>query len=121
MEFDKNRPIYLQILEDFENKISSGKWESGDKIDSVRNLSKEYEVNPNTVQRALQELERENLAESKKTAGRFVTENTKLIEKLSNKAFYENMDEFIEKSKALNVEKKTALKKLDDYWEDNND
>ncbi len=83
MEFDNDRPIYLQILEDFKSKISSGVWKAGEKIDSVRNLAKDYEVNPNTVQRALSELERDGLCKSQRTAGRFVTDDGDLIKSLS--------------------------------------
>lgn len=121
MEFDNKRPIYLQILEDFKLKISSGKWKSGEKIDTVRNLAKIYEVNPNTVQRALQELEREGLAESRRTSGRFVTDDKKNINKLSDAAFKKACDNFIERSKALKMKKKDAMDKLDNYWEEEND
>ena len=87
MDFDNNRPIYIQLLEDFKIKISTGEWEAGDKIDSVRNLATDYKVNPNTIQRALAELEREGLCESQRTIGRFVTEDEKKIKSLSNRAF----------------------------------
>ena len=53
MDFDNSRPIYLQLLEEFKLKISTGEWGPGAKIDSVRNLASKYEVNPNTVQKAL--------------------------------------------------------------------
>jgi GntR family transcriptional regulator len=121
LEFDNQRPIYLQILEDFKLKISNGKRKSGEKIDSVRNLAKEYEVNPNTVQRALQELEREGLCESQRTLGRFVTDNEKLIKSLGSESFELAMDEFIEKSKALKIGKTRALEKLDSYREEKDD
>ena len=121
MEFDNDRPIYLQLLEDFKVKISSGKWKSGQKIDSVRNLAHSYQVNPNTVQRALQELEREGLCESMRTMGRFVTEDKNLINKLKDDAFGKACDEFIEKSQALKIGKNEAIEKLDQYWEEVND
>ena len=109
MEFDNDRPIYLQILEDFKSKISSGEWKAGDKIDSVRNLAKAYEVNPNTVKKALAELERAGLAESRRTAGRFVTENRNLISKLEDKSFYKIADNFIDGAEKLNMKKDDAL------------
>lgn len=121
MEFDNDRPLYVQLLEDFKVKISSGKWKAGDKIDSVRELAKTYQVNPNTVQRALQDLEREGLCESRRTLGRFVTEDKKLIDKLGDRAFEETCDDFIEKTKSLKIEKKEAMEKLDEYWEETND
>ena len=117
MKFDSQRPIYLQLLEDFKIKISTGEWKAGEKIDSVRNLAKIYEVNPNTVQKALAELERDGLSESKRTAGRFVTEDTKLISKLENKTFEKIADDFIEGAENLNLEKDEALEQLRKYWE----
>ena len=116
MEFDNDRPIYLQILEDFKLKISSGVWKAGDKIDSVRNLAKDYEVNPNTVQRALQELEREGLAKSNRTSGRFITDDEKLIEDMAKDAFYRSCDDLITVAKDLNMTKIKSIKLLDEYW-----
>jgi GntR family transcriptional regulator len=121
VEFDNDRPIYIQLLEEFKAKISSGKWKRGEKIDSVRNLAQTYQVNPNTVQRALQELEREGLCESQRTLGRFVTDDKGLINKLGDVAFDQACDDFIEKSKALKIGKSEAIEKLDQYWEEDND
>lgn len=121
MDFDNSRPIYLQLLEEFRLKISTGQWPAGAKIDSVRNLARIYEVNPNTVQKALAELERDGLAESRRTAGRFVTDNEKLISKLENSSFYELADQFIEGAVGLNLEKDEAIGKLRSYWEEKND
>lgn len=118
MEFDNNRPIYLQLVEDFKIKISVGDWKAGEKILPVRDLAKTYEVNPNTVQRALSELEREGLCESRRTAGRFVTDDKKAIDKLSNRAFYKIADDFIDGAKNLNLEKDEAIDLLKNYWED---
>lgn len=118
MQFDTDRPIYLQILEDFKSKISSGLWQPGARIDSVRNLAKEYGVNPNTVQRALSELERDGLCKSQRTKGRFVTEDEKLIGSLSKNAFDLICDDFINSAKSLNIGKDEAIKGLIDYWEE---
>ena len=118
MDFDNNRPIYIQLVEDFKIKISTGDWKAGSKIDSVRNLATSYKVNPNTIQRALTELEREGLCESQRTIGRFVTENVKKIKNLSNKAFTSFADDFISGMESLNIKKDDALKELKDYWEE---
>lgn len=117
MEFDNDRPIYLQILEDFKSKISSGVWKAGDKIDSVRNLAKDYEVNPNTVQRALAELERDGLCKSQRTAGRFVTDDGDLIKSLSKNAFEIICEDFISNAKNLKISKEDALDGLEKFWE----
>ncbi|MDO5047522.1 MAG: GntR family transcriptional regulator [Anaerococcus sp.] len=117
MQFDSQRPIYLQLLEDFKAKISTGKRESGSKIGSVRDLAKAYGVNPNTIQRALQELERDGLTVSKRTAGRYVTSDKELIESLTNKSFDLIADEFVSSCLSLNLEKDKVFKLLEEYWE----
>ncbi|QQE46236.1 Uncharacterized HTH-type transcriptional regulator yegW [Peptoniphilus harei] len=116
MEFDNNRPIYIQLLEDFKLKISSGEWKSGDKMETVRNLAQTYGVNPNTVQRALQELEREGLAKSNRTSGRFITDDEELIEKIAKGAFYRSCDDLILVAEELKMTKENSLKLLDKYW-----
>lgn len=116
MEFDNNRPIYIQLLEDFKLKISSGDWKSGEKMDTVRNLAKIYGVNPNTVQRALQELERERLAKSNRTTGRFITDDEELIEKIAKGAFYKSCDNLISVAEELNLTKEKSMTLLDEYW-----
>ena len=80
--FNQHEPIYIQLLERFRARIVNGSWEPGARIDSVRALALEYGVNPNTIQRALSELEREGLAYSERTAGRFITEDQAQIDAL---------------------------------------
>lgn len=121
MEFDNQRPIYVQLLEEFKAKISTGQWPAGEKIDSVRNLASFYEVNPNTVQKALAELEREGLTETRRTAGRFVTDNTNLILNLEDDSFKKIADDFIEGAKSLNLRKDDAIRDLEKYWENKDD
>ena len=77
---DNNRPVYIQLVEQLKFKIISGEFKTGKKIDSVRVLAQDAQVNPNTMQKALAELERQNLVFSKRTSGRFVTDNKELIE-----------------------------------------
>ena len=74
-EFDNNKPIYLQLVDIIKLKIISKELKPGSKLSSVRDMAQEFGVNPNTMQRALSELERENLLYSQRTSGRFVTDN----------------------------------------------
>ncbi|MEF9990534.1 MAG: GntR family transcriptional regulator [Romboutsia sp.] len=78
-EFDNNKPIYLQLVDILKLKIISGKLSAGSKLSSVRDMAEEAGVNPNTMQRALAELEREELVYSQRTSGRFVTEDEEKI------------------------------------------
>ena len=79
---DNNKPVYIQLVEQLKSKIISGEFNHGDKIDSVRSLAEEAQVNPNTMQKALAELERQGLVFSKRTSGRFVTEDKEMIKSM---------------------------------------
>lgn len=72
MEFDSARPIWFQLVDEFRRRIAIGQWRPGQRIPSVRELALELGVNPNTVQRALGELDRLKLTKSERTAGRYV-------------------------------------------------
>jgi DNA-binding transcriptional regulator YhcF (GntR family) len=78
-EFDNNKPIYLQLLDILKFKIISGELPAASKLSSVRDMAEEAGVNPNTMQKALAELERENLVYSQRTSGRFVTDDEEKI------------------------------------------
>ena len=84
MQFDPSAPIWLQLVDEFVRRIVTGRWPSGEKIPAVRELAALLLVNPNTVQRALAELERRGLASSERTAGRFVTDDVALIDAARN-------------------------------------
>ncbi|MCR5793172.1 MAG: GntR family transcriptional regulator [Lachnospiraceae bacterium] len=75
-----NQPIYLQIMEHLRMSIVSGEYPAGSRLPSVRDLAVEASVNPNTMQRALSQLENEGLIYSNRTSGRFVTEDETVIQ-----------------------------------------
>ena len=99
--FTPDRPIYLQIQEGLKLSIVSGLHPPGDKLPAVRDLALEAAVNPNTVQRALTELEREGLVYAHRTSGRFVTEDKAVIEKMKNELAMELVGAFLEKMAAI--------------------
>lgn len=78
--FQNDSPIYTQLVHGLTLRIVSGIYTAGGKLPSVRDLAAEAGVNPNTMQRALTELEREGLMFSQRTAGRFVTEDKNMID-----------------------------------------
>ena len=80
-QIDNNKPVYIQLVEQLKMKIISGDIELDSKLDSVRNLAAEAMVNPNTMQKALAELERQGFVYSKRTSGRFVTDDKALIDR----------------------------------------
>ena len=81
-DFNNDLPIYLQIIERIKMQIIKSEFKPLDKLPSVRELSCIYEVNPNTVQKALFELESMGLIFTERTNGKFVTEDLSLIEKV---------------------------------------
>ena len=79
-QFSNEMPIYSQLVEQIKIGIVSGMFPPGERLPSVRDLATEAGVNPNTMQRAMTELERDGLVYSQRTAGRFVTEDHAVIQ-----------------------------------------
>ena len=73
--FDNDRPIYIQLVEQLKEYIVSGTFKAGEKLPSVREFAMQIKVNPNTVQKALAEIENQKLIYTERTNGKFVTEN----------------------------------------------
>ena len=93
--FDNKKPIYLQIMERIKLQIVSHTLEPNQQLPTVREFAAEAGVNPNTIQRALSELEREGFVYSKRTTGRFVTENQELIAQSRRQLSEEELEHFI--------------------------
>lgn len=106
---DSDRPIFIQILERIRMNIISGKYQPGEKLPSVRELAAEAAVNPNTMQRAFAELERAGLVYSKRTSGRFITEDQEMIETLKADIAKEKIRLFLENMQQLGYEKEQIL------------
>ncbi len=119
-EFSNDRPIWLQLSEQLTLQIISGKYESGSALPSVRALASEAGVNPNTVQRAMSELESEGLIETKRTTGRIVTEDMQLIRQMRDKIALERINEFINSMKALGYTE-NDIKNLIANWRENHE
>ena len=99
--FKNDRPIYAQILEQIEQKIISGEYPLGSRMPSVRELAAEAAVNPNTMQRAMVELESRGLIITNRTSGRTVTEEKGILEKMKNNRALGYTREYITKMTEL--------------------
>ena len=106
---DADRPIFLQILERIRMDIISGKYTPGEKLPSVRELAAQAAVNPNTMQRAFAELERTGLVYSKRTSGRFITEDQEMIDAIRADLAKEKILQFLESMHQLGYEKEQTL------------
>ena len=109
---DNDRPIYAQIVERIQLQIVSGIYKPGDKLPSVRELAAVAGVNPNTMQKALVELENEGLVYTERTNGKFVTENVELIEKIKNELAKEKVNNYLNDMKNIGITYNEALKYL---------
>jgi GntR family transcriptional regulator len=106
MQWDINseRPVYIQLIEQIESGIISGYYKPGDKLPSVRDLAAEAAVNPNTMQKALTELERSELVYTNRTSGRYITSDEAMIKKLKNQSVKNYILDFLDKMKQLGFE-----------------
>ena len=100
-QFSSERPIYVQVSDQIVSNILTGVYKQGEKLPSVREFALLAAVNPNTVQRALSELERDGLVFSQRTAGRFVTENENMIATAKLRIADERVGEFLHSMKTL--------------------
>ena len=92
--FDNNKPIYLQIMDKIKLQIVSHKLEPNQQLPTVRELASEAGVNPNTIQRALSDLEREGFVYTKRTAGRFCHRGLDLILQSRKQLSEEQLQQF---------------------------
>ena len=113
-DLDNDRPIYLQLMERIQQDIVSGVYKAGDKLPSVRELAIDAAVNPNTMQKALSELERDGLVHSRRTSGRFITEDETMLKNLGDELASRHIQDFMEKMKQLGFQEKETLEKLQD-------
>ncbi|MDQ6419083.1 GntR family transcriptional regulator [Paenibacillus sp. LHD-117] len=95
IEFDNNMPIYIQIMAYLKKLIITGKLGPGEKIESVRDLAAELQINPNTIQRTFQELEREGIVETRRGMGRYVTSEESTIMRIKKEMAGELLDRFV--------------------------
>lgn len=90
-----DRPIYQQLVEILTEQIVSGQLAAGDKVPAVRELAAQAGVNPNTMQRALADMEREGLMYTNRTSGRYVTEDKEMIQKIREQIASDRIAEFL--------------------------
>ncbi len=117
MQFDPTQPIWLQLVDEFSRRISVGTWPAGERIPGVRELAADLGVNPNTVQRALAELERRELCRSERTAGRFVTEEKGRIRALREELALGVADEFVTRARGFGLSLDVAQGLIAHLWQ----
>ena len=113
-EFDNNIPIYIQLVENLKKYIISGKIKTGERLPSVRELAMQNKVNPNTMQRALSELENIGLIFTERTNGKFVTTDQSIIDKYKKEYAYEITIKFLNEMNSIGFDENLTKKYLSD-------
>lgn len=114
-KFHNNAPIYIQIMEEIKLRIAKGVLKPGDKVPPVRDLAMNAGVNPNTMQKALSELEREGVLYSERTAGRFVSELSDGEHKMKEDISLKLLDTYVKGMTDLGFDKREIISELEKY------
>ena len=104
-----DRPIWLQLSEQLARRIVAGQYPPGGKLPSVRELAADVGVNPNTMQRALSQLENDALAIANRTAGRTVTEDRAVIDRVRRRMARQVIRDFLSAMEALGYTRADAV------------
>lgn len=115
----KNMPIYLQIVKEVKQRIISGQLLPGEKIKSVRELALEFEVNPNTMQKALAELDRDHILYTERTSGRYVTKETSVIMEMREQEARETVEKFANEMKNMGFKESDIIEAVENFFKDN--
>ncbi len=107
--FDNDRPIYVQLVEKLKIEIVSQRLKAGERLPSVRELALTARVNPNTMQKALAELESQGLIYTERTNGKFVTQDVKQIETMKKELAKEKVNHYLNDMKNLAITYEEAI------------
>jgi DNA-binding transcriptional regulator YhcF (GntR family) len=119
-QFQSTQPIYLQIMERIKKEIVSEVLLPKQQLPTVRDLAILYQVNPNTVQRALSELERLDLVKSDRTVGRFVSDDLDLIQSLRKQMIMDKVESFVDEISQLNVSQEESMNYINQAFRERN-
>ena len=108
-DFDNERPIYMQLVEQFKIYIISGKTHLGERLPSIREMAINLKINPNTLQRGLMELENEGFIYTERTNGKFVTRDKKLIDNYKKEYAKEKVTKYFDDMSNLGFSREEAI------------
>ena len=116
-QFSNDAPIYAQLIRQIRAGIVSGAFSPGERLPSVRDLAMEAGVNPNTMQRALAELERTGLVYTQRTAGRFVTEDAAVVDSAKQELAHQQIGAFLHRMERMGYDREQTAQ-LVRSWEE---
>lgn len=108
-KFDNQKPIYAQIVDVIRLRIITGRYAPGSRLPSVRELAAEASVNPNTMQKALTELEGSGLIYTVRTSGRFITEDESEIASERSRLAGQRIEKFLSEMRELGIERQEVI------------
>ena len=107
--FESNVPIYVQIVDKIKRYIISGEGKAGERLPSVREFAAQMQVNPNTVQKALTDLEESGLIYTERTNGKFITQDSALIAKVRGEYASALVEKYLQDMQNIGVDRKKAI------------
>ena len=119
--FEKKTPIYLQLIDEFKQQIVTKAWPPGSYIASVRDLALSYQVNPNTVLKALTELEEEGLLVNERTVGKKVSVDIELIDQARRDMLEQYIKQFIDLGQGIGYQSSELVEILHHWKGDKHD
>jgi GntR family transcriptional regulator len=114
-EIDLTKPLYEQVLEQIRHAIARDEIELGSKIPSVRELAQQLKINPNTVMRAYQELERDKLCETRRGQGTFITSSEEMVMEVKKSLAKDAVAVFVNSMKDLGLNRASAQKLIEEF------
>ncbi len=118
--FENSIPIYQQIIQEMKRRIIRKELTPGERLSSVRDLAKEAGVNPNTMQKALSELETEGLVETERTSGKFITSDKNLISVLQEEYLKERLEPFLTELHSLGLTEEELVTLIRKHYKEAN-
>lgn len=114
LNFNSPKPIYLQMVDEVKKALARGELSPGDKIPSLKERAQMSQVNPNTVQRAYQEMEREGLTETLRGQGTFIRNDPALLERIRSEMAMSAVRHFLEEMRGLGIDPEETERMLRD-------
>lgn len=115
-KFTSDAPIYLQIMDEIKLRIAQGRLQPGDKVPAVRDLALKAGVNPNTMQKALSELEREGVLYSQRTSGRFVSDQSEANTNLKKSIVSKHIENYVNGMRDLGLNNDEIIDAIKNYF-----
>ena len=113
-DLDLTKPLYEQVVDEIRYAVARGEVELGTKIPSVRELAQQLKINPNTVMKAYQELERDKLCETRRGQGTFITSSQEKVLEIRKSLIQDAIVTFVSSMKDLGLDGKSAKKLLEE-------